>query len=151
MEESYQTLIDRLELQPHAEGGFYRETYRCPELLTGLPGRGTRSASTAILFCSHLDTFRRCIGSKATRCGTSTPARRFESLNYQWMERATIIGLGNALDGLDCQAVVCSGSWFGAFAYAVAQTRKSAPPRQKSQNLPRIDIPCAVEVEYGTT
>jgi predicted cupin superfamily sugar epimerase len=43
-------LIDRLELQPHPEGGFFRETYRGSEQLTGLPGRGVRSVSTAILF-----------------------------------------------------------------------------------------------------
>ena len=46
--------IERLSLQPHPEGGWYREVYRSAELLdeTMLPERfgGTRSFSTAIYF-----------------------------------------------------------------------------------------------------
>ncbi len=47
-------LIDRLQLQPHPEGGFYRETWRSDLQLpasilpAGYPG--SRSAGTAILF-----------------------------------------------------------------------------------------------------
>lgn len=37
-------LIDRLGLQEHPEGGWYRETWRAPA------GEGTRPASTAIVF-----------------------------------------------------------------------------------------------------
>jgi uncharacterized protein len=47
-------LIDRLQLQPHPEGGFYRETWRSDLCLpqVALPGgySGDRSAGTAILF-----------------------------------------------------------------------------------------------------
>ncbi len=46
--------IERLRLQPHPEGGFYKEAYRDTLLLqpTGLPAEfsGPRSASTAIYF-----------------------------------------------------------------------------------------------------
>jgi len=46
--------IDHLHLQPHPEGGFYRETYRSGDTIpqTGLPARfpGPRSFSTAIYF-----------------------------------------------------------------------------------------------------
>jgi predicted cupin superfamily sugar epimerase len=46
--------IDHLGLKPHPEGGFYKETYRAAENITGaaLPGRfsGARSFSTAIYF-----------------------------------------------------------------------------------------------------
>jgi len=38
------TVIERLELQPHPEGGHYRETWRHD------PGDGSRGAGTAILF-----------------------------------------------------------------------------------------------------
>jgi len=38
------TIIERLELQPHPEGGHYRETWRHD------PGDGSRGAGTAILF-----------------------------------------------------------------------------------------------------
>ena len=41
-------LIEQLELQPHPEGGYYRETYRAGELVD--TPRGPRAASTAILF-----------------------------------------------------------------------------------------------------
>ncbi|RYZ02648.1 MAG: cupin domain-containing protein [Myxococcales bacterium] len=43
-------VITALRLQPHPEGGFYRETFRAELLPTALPGRGERSASTAIYF-----------------------------------------------------------------------------------------------------
>ncbi len=47
-------LIERLGLQPHPEGGFYRETHRSPVLLpiAGLPAGypGPRAMVTSILF-----------------------------------------------------------------------------------------------------
>ena len=46
--------IKNLNLQAHPEGGFYKETYRSPEIIAscGLPPRfiGTRNFSTAIYF-----------------------------------------------------------------------------------------------------
>ena len=54
-------LIRILELKPHPEGGFYKETYRCEEFIaqTALNARysGPRSASTAIYFLHTADTF----------------------------------------------------------------------------------------------
>lgn len=41
--------IRRLRLEPHPEGGFYRETFRSPQVLT-LPDGRVRHASTAIHF-----------------------------------------------------------------------------------------------------
>lgn len=41
--------IRRLELVPHPEGGYFRETYRAPLRVTGAEGR-VRNASTAIYF-----------------------------------------------------------------------------------------------------
>jgi predicted cupin superfamily sugar epimerase len=43
-------LIRELALAPHPEGGFFRETFRAEALPFELPGRGARSASTAIYF-----------------------------------------------------------------------------------------------------
>jgi len=44
--------ITQLNLQPHPEGGFFRETYQSSEKVTALPQRfnGERSFSTAIYF-----------------------------------------------------------------------------------------------------
>lgn len=53
--------IRALDLQPHPEGGYFRETYRSGEILpgSGLPGRygGDRAVSTAIYFLLTGDTF----------------------------------------------------------------------------------------------
>lgn len=47
-------IIERLHLQPHPEGGYYRQTYQAADLLSagGLPDRytGARAASTTIYF-----------------------------------------------------------------------------------------------------
>ena len=43
--------IEELELAPHPEGGFYRETHRSPRVLPALPDYpGDRVACTSILF-----------------------------------------------------------------------------------------------------
>jgi predicted cupin superfamily sugar epimerase len=47
---SAEQVIESLGLLPHPEGGFYAETFRAPALPFELPGRGPRSASTAIYF-----------------------------------------------------------------------------------------------------
>ena len=44
-----QRLMDLLDLKPHPEGGFYRETFRSEQVATLASGRN-RSASTAIYF-----------------------------------------------------------------------------------------------------
>jgi predicted cupin superfamily sugar epimerase len=43
-------IVEALQLQPHPEGGYYRETFRAPLALHGLPHGGPRAASTAIYF-----------------------------------------------------------------------------------------------------
>lgn len=42
-------LIQQLQLQPHPEGGYYRETYRSDETVV-LPGAKTRSVCTSIYY-----------------------------------------------------------------------------------------------------
>ena len=44
------TLIAQLELEPHPEGGFYREIHRSAELVLSADGRGNRAALTTIYF-----------------------------------------------------------------------------------------------------
>jgi predicted cupin superfamily sugar epimerase len=50
MHDDVETLVRRLGLTAHPEGGFYRETFRAPLVLGGLPHGAPRSASTAIYF-----------------------------------------------------------------------------------------------------
>jgi uncharacterized protein len=56
-------LIERLQLQPHPEGGFYRETWRSdlclPQSILPAEYTGDRSAGTAILFMLPTDCFSR--------------------------------------------------------------------------------------------
>jgi len=49
-EERVQQLIESLGLQPHPEGGYYRETWRSLLQVTPADGRGARSALTTIYF-----------------------------------------------------------------------------------------------------
>jgi predicted cupin superfamily sugar epimerase len=50
-------VIERLGLSAHPEGGFYAETFRAEALPFELPGRGERSASTAIYFLLRTEDF----------------------------------------------------------------------------------------------
>ena len=54
-------IITRLELRPHPEGGYYRETYRSADVLpaAALPGRyrTDKAAATAIYYLLTRDTF----------------------------------------------------------------------------------------------
>lgn len=43
-------LIDTLRLQPHPEGGWYRETFRSPQVVRREPDGAVRSALTTIFF-----------------------------------------------------------------------------------------------------
>lgn len=47
-----ESLVEKLGLQPHPEGGFFAESYRSADTTTGLPGRfsGERNFATAIYF-----------------------------------------------------------------------------------------------------
>jgi predicted cupin superfamily sugar epimerase len=57
MNEDVVLLIERLGLEPHPEGGFFRETFRAPLVLRGLPHGAPRHASTAIYFLLPAGTF----------------------------------------------------------------------------------------------
>lgn len=50
MKEIYEQIIKKLNLQPHPEGGYYRETFRSPLILNNLPHGGQRNASTTIYY-----------------------------------------------------------------------------------------------------
>lgn len=64
-------IISRLQLQPHPEGGHYRESFR--DLRTDANGR---SLSTAIFFCWRAANARTGIASTRWRSGTIMQAPR---------------------------------------------------------------------------
>src|ERR1700722_14071372 len=51
-----QALIATLQLEPHPEGGYYRQTYRS-EIRVAAAGRPERRALTSIFFLLHDDNF----------------------------------------------------------------------------------------------
>jgi uncharacterized protein len=57
MNEKLLSIVRQLEMQPHPEGGFYRESFRSLLVLSGLPHGAPRNASTAIYFLLPADTF----------------------------------------------------------------------------------------------
>jgi hypothetical protein len=52
-------LIEKLRLQPHPEGGFFRELFRSGQSVTPADGRGERAAITTIYFLLTRDTCSR--------------------------------------------------------------------------------------------
>jgi len=108
-------LVQQLGLQPHPEGGWFRETYRAGETLTTLPRRfnGTRSISTAIYFlleagqCSRL---HRIQSDEVWHFYAGDPLIVVE-IDPGGDLRTTRLG-GD--QGAVYQHVVPAGAWFGA-------------------------------------
>lgn len=112
-------LIDRLNLQPHPEGGYYRQTYQAPDVLPadGLPKRydGPRPVSTAIYFLlrdaqvSHLhrlqsdEIWHFYAGSPLVVHVLTSDGERIDQ----------VLGPDFAA-GMRPQVVVARGAWFGA-------------------------------------
>ncbi len=110
--------IRHLELKPHPEGGYFRETYRSNETIKreALPSRfnGTRSFSTAIYFLlrsgdySH---FHRIHSDELWLFHAGTTIIIYE-LNAGGVKEHH---LGNNADrGETLQCLIPAGSWFGA-------------------------------------
>ncbi|MEM5364495.1 cupin domain-containing protein [Paraburkholderia azotifigens] len=109
-------LIRRFDLQPHPEGGFFRETYRSADSIRRDGSADRRSASTAIyyLLCDGAHSaWHRIQSDEVWHFYAGDP------LNVYVLEddgALTVHRLGNALEHADCvfQAVVPSGRWFAA-------------------------------------
>ena len=108
--------IQKLQLSKHPEGGYYRETYRSDngfDLLTG--SSGIRSISSAIYFLldrHQFSAFHRIKSDEIWHFYTGS------SLILYVLENKDIVSrliLGKDIDaGEEFQAVIKSGSWFGA-------------------------------------
>ncbi len=111
--------IKTLDLKPHPEGGYYRETYRSEEIIHPhhLPGRfdGPRNVSTAIYFLllghqvSLLHRIK-CDEVWHFYAGSSLTLDMIDSTGKQ----STVVLGSDASGGEVFQAVVPTGSWFGA-------------------------------------
>jgi predicted cupin superfamily sugar epimerase len=106
-------LIAALRLQPHPEGGYYRETYRSPELLTTPDGR-TRHVCTAIYFLLTADDISHLHRIRSDETWLFHQGQAVE-LTLIAEGRLRSVLLGNDLTrGEAPQVTVPAGTWFGA-------------------------------------
>jgi predicted cupin superfamily sugar epimerase len=108
-------IIHRLQLAPHPEGGWFRETYRAPESVAAaaLPRRfgGARSLSTAIYFLLEAGQCSRLHRIKADEVWHFHAGDPVDVVEIDPAGRLKVTRLG---DAFGYQHVVPAGSWFGA-------------------------------------
>ena len=106
-------IISKLELQPHPEGGFYKETYRSGQSITVDNGK-IRNVSTAIFYLlenKDKSNFHRIESDELWFFHSGEPLEIVYILNDQ---QFTIV-LGNNIDmGEVLQAMIPANTWFGS-------------------------------------
>lgn len=108
MNERAQEIIDRLDLTPHPEGGFYRETFRSQIIVE--THEGSRSASTAILYLlvgTDVSRFHRIDADEVWHFHEGDPLTLY-TLRADAKAESECLHPGNP------QLVVKRGDWFGA-------------------------------------
>ena len=115
-----ETIIARLGLQPHPEGGFYRETYRSPETIAAaaLPPRygHARNLSTAIYYLLTPDSFSSLHRLQSDELFHFHLGDPVTMLQLHGDGRGESITLGHdILAGQQLQVVVPRGAWQGMF------------------------------------
>lgn len=113
---SAEALISRLALQPHPEGGHFRETYRSQARVTRSSDDATRSAATAIYYLLHgneRSTWHRIRSDEMWHFYDGVPL--LVHVLFPAGELMTF-RLGNPRedDSVDFQALVPAGAWFAA-------------------------------------
>jgi predicted cupin superfamily sugar epimerase len=111
--------IEKLQLNPHPEGGYYRETYRSEDVLAreALPSRfeGARAASTAIYFLiegENFSAFHRLVSDEMWHfyAGSALLVHAVNSIGAY-----SSLRLGNDAEAGEVpQAVVPAGYWFAS-------------------------------------
>ncbi len=106
-------------MQPHPEGGFYRETYRAAESVpaAALPERfgGERVFSTAIYFLLRGDEFSALHRIRSDELWHFYLGSRLEVVEITPGGELRVTRLGNDVAAGEVpQAVVAAGHWFGA-------------------------------------
>ena len=110
--------IEHLRLEPHPEGGYFRQTYRSDLTIPrdALPGfSGSRPACTAIYFLlqdKNFSAFHRLRSDEMWHFYLGSPLQ-IHIIDREWKYSSFL--LGNELDaGHALQAVVPSGCWFAS-------------------------------------
>jgi len=110
---------EQLQLQPHVEGGAFRENYRSPWILhkSALPPgmKGNRHAATCIYFLleqGEFSAFHRIAADEIWHFYDGVPLSIYE---IDQAGRLTVHRLGRQLHlGEQLQVVIPAGSWFAA-------------------------------------
>jgi hypothetical protein len=105
-----QRLIAAFRLQPHPEGGWYRETYRSAERVTTSRG-SVRSATTSIYFLLTAETFsafHRLASDETWHFYRGDPVT-VEVIGASGVHEARVLGAGDAL-----QTTIVPGAHFAA-------------------------------------
>jgi predicted cupin superfamily sugar epimerase len=112
--------VEKYRLQPHPEGGFYAETYRSKELISGHALSpvfgGDRSVSTGIYFLLDAHNFSAFHRIKSDEMWHFYAGGALEIFVISPESRTLeVIRLGNDPEnGETFQAVVPAGTWFGS-------------------------------------
>jgi len=111
-------LIESLQLLPHPEGGYFRETYRSEELIEGLPERyhGTsRNMGTSIYFLlkgHQCSTFHKLLSDEIWHYHEGSGLKLY-IIDSKGNLTTPILG-NDLLNGEHYQLVVPLNCWFGA-------------------------------------
>ncbi len=117
----FQQWVKRLNMVPHPEGGYYRETYRAAESISAgaLPERyaGSRPFSTAILFllpAGQVSRWHRLRSDETWHFYAGIPLLLCELTAVGGFARH-ILGIpGSNVPDNQCQVTIPAGHWFGA-------------------------------------
>jgi uncharacterized protein len=126
--EAAQRWVQRLNLEPHPEGGWYRQTYRAPLTLpqAALPGyAGDRAASTAIYFLlagDQFSAFHRLRSDEVWHFYSGSglvvhviePGGKYTELLLGSDAAAQHLQEAEQLQADQFQSVVPAGCWFGS-------------------------------------
>ena len=108
-----QNLIRSLNLQPHPEGGYFKETYRAAKTL-GVEAEKLRNLSTAIYYLLEGQDFSALHRIQSDELWFFHQGEPLEIVSIQEGKLVSTV-LGNDVsNGEIPQAVVPAGAWFGA-------------------------------------
>ena len=114
-----QQLVDKYSLQPHPEGGWYKQTYKSTESVaaSALPERfgGDRPFSTAIYFLLEQGNFSAFHRIKSDECWHFYAGDTLQVYVIQQNGPLKIISLGQAIENDELfQYVVPANCWFAS-------------------------------------
>lgn len=119
MQHNVSDLVERFQMLPHPEGGYYKEMYRSDELIKkdSLPNRfsGDRNFSTAIYFLLEQGNFSAFHRIQSDECWHFYAGHTLHVHVIHHDGRYELIRLGKDIAaGETFQAVVPAGSWFAS-------------------------------------